>query len=150
MFASKKAYELIAKWEGFSGSPYLCPANIPTIGFGSTYYPSGRKVQLSDTHITQAKAMDILCQVSRYKIEGLNRYLNVQLKQYQFDALVSFVYNIGLENFRGSTMLRKINAGDIEAAANEFDKWVYSGGKKLRGLINRRAEEKRLFMEGVT
>lgn len=149
MFASKKAYELIAKWEGFKGSPYLCPANIPTIGYGSTYYPDGRKVQLTDKPINEAKAMDILCQVSEYKVDGINRYLNIQLKQHQFDALVSFVYNVGLEAFRNSTMLRKINAGDIKGAAKEFDRWVYSNGSKLRGLVRRREDEKRLFVEGV-
>lgn len=145
MLASKKAYELIAKWEGFSSTPYLCPANIATVGYGSTYYPDGRKVQLSDKPITEAKAMDILCQNTEYKVKGINRYLNIQLKQHQFDAIVSFVYNVGLEAFRTSTMLRKINMGDVKGAGAEFDRWVYSNGKKLRGLVNRRRDERAMF-----
>lgn len=72
---------------------------------------------------------------------------NTQVTQHEFDALVDFTFNVGCGAFRGSTLLRKVNAGDMTGAANEFPKWIYAGGKPLRGLVKRRADERALFME---
>lgn len=70
-----------------------------------------------------------------------------KLTQHQFDALVDFTFNVGCGNFRGSTLLKKLNQGDVSGAANEFPKWQYAGGKVLAGLVRRRAAEKALFLE---
>jgi GH24 family phage-related lysozyme (muramidase) len=82
--------------------------------------------------------------------QSVRTYVKVDLNQNQFDALVSFVYNAGAANFGDSTMLTLINKGKFEEAADEFDKWVYSGGKKVNGLVNRRADEKALFQKAAS
>jgi lysozyme len=147
MIPSKKAYELIIRWEGFRAKPYLCSAGVWTIGYGTTYYENGKRVTKNDPAISEARAMQILCYiVEKDKVAGLNRYLNRPVRQHQFDALTSFVYNVGLEAFRTSTMLRLINKGDMLEAAHQFDRWVFADGKKSKGLMNRRKSEKLLFL----
>lgn len=76
----------------------------------------------------------------------VNRYVSVDLNQNQFDALVSFTYNLGCTSFKNSTLLKKVNLKDFEGAANEFKKWKYSNGKVLSGLVKRREAERELFL----
>lgn len=146
MKASDNALELIRQSESFYAAPYLCPAGIPTIGYGSTRYADGRSVRLSDKAISKVQAEALLRATLATEYEAaVNRYVSVPLNQNQFDALVDFAYNAGAQNLRTSTLLKKLNAGDYAGAAAEFDKWVYAGGKKLLGLIKRRALERALF-----
>ena len=147
MKASNSLIEQIIKpIEGFRARPYLCPAGIPTIGYGSTHYPDGRAVTLSDPPITDEQASAImLANLPEYEA-AVNRYVQVPLTQGQFDALVDFCYNDGPGNLRTSTLLKLVNAKQFNVAAGEFGKWVYGGGIKQPGLVRRRELERELFL----
>lgn len=145
MKASINAIKLVQESEGLKLKPYLCPAGVPTIGYGSTVYENGVHVNLSDNTITKDRAIEILFNQLRGYEDAVNRYVKVPLNQNQFDALVDFAYNAGVGALQKSTLLKKINAGDYSGAAKEFDKWVYGGGKKLGGLVKRRDKERALF-----
>jgi len=149
MRASRNCIALIKRSEGFSAKPYLCPAGIPTIGYGSTYYDDGRKVKLTDSQITEAQAEALLCKiVAGFEVQ-VSAFLLHPIPQGQFDALVDFAYNFGANALRTSTLLKKVNAGDNVGAANELDKWVHCDGKVSAGLVARRAAEKKLFLQGT-
>lgn len=147
MRISEKGLNLIKKYEGFSSKPYMCPANVPTIGYGSTYYPNGTKVKLSDDQISEEEATQILEYIAQKDFgSAVNKFVIVDLTQNQFDALVSFAYNIGRTAFENSTLLKLLNRGEYEAAAEQFEKWNKSGGRVLSGLTKRRFDEQKLFL----
>ena len=131
MKTSSKGKAIIKQYEGFRAKPYLCPAKIPTIGYGATYYTDGRKVKLSDPAISEADADKLLDKMLVKYEDAVNRYVQVPMTQNQFDALVSFCYNLGQENLRNSTLLKKVNAKDFKAAADQFLRWNRAGGKVL-------------------
>lgn len=141
---------LIRKHEGFRSSPYRCPAGVPTIGYGSTAYADGTPVSMADVPITQPQAEHLLRVTLRSYEQSVRDCVRVPLSQSQFDALVSFTYNAGPQALRGSTLLRKLNAGDYHGAAAEFGRWVNADGKRLPGLVRRRADERQLFVDGMT
>lgn len=145
MRASDKCLALIRQFEGFKASPYRCPAGVPTIGFGSTRYADGTHVNMTDPPITEAQAEEIMRATLREYEDAVNRYVAVSLNQNEFDALVDFAYNAGAQNLRKSTLLAKLNAGDRKGAEMEFERWVFSNGKVLPGLVRRRFAEKALF-----
>ena len=147
MKATNKALDIIKHYESFFSKPYLCPRGIPTIGYGSTYYENGTKVTLNDAPITEQRANELM----QYKVDNefgafINQVVKTTLNQNQFDALVSFVYNIGIGEFKTSTILKLLNVGDFKSAADEFPKWNKSGGKVLNGLVSRRKSEQGLFL----
>lgn len=143
---SKKGINLIKKYEGFSSKPYLCPANVPTIGFGATFYPDGRKVKLTDEPISEVIAEVILKKQLEKFEQYVDSYSTDKLNQNQFDALVSFCFNLGPANLKASTLLKKVNANPNDPTIkDEFMKWVKAGGKTLKGLVSRRAEEASLY-----
>ena len=145
MKASVSVVKLVKLSEGFSAVPYRCPAGVPTIGYGSTRYTNGKRVTMDDAPISEATAaLLVLATLVTYE-DAVNRYVTVPLNQNQFDALVDFAYNAGATALRTSTLLMRLNKGDYIGAALEFGKWVYGGGKKLAGLVTRRAAEKNLF-----
>lgn len=117
---------------------------VPTIGWGTIAYPDGTKVKRGDK-ISQQYADELLAWETDEKADGIRDLVKVKLNDDQFSALVSFAYNAGLGNFRDSTLLRKLNAGDTVGASMEFPKWVYSNDKVLLGLKRRRLSEQRLF-----
>lgn len=151
MKIGKKGLELIKSSEGLRLKPYLCPAGIPTIGYGNTYYDDvdETKVTLNDSPITAERAEELLANIvdSHYS-KYVNKYVKVELTQNQFDALVSFTYNVGIGNLKVSTLLRKLNSGDYTGASEEFRKWNKAGGRVLKGLTTRRLNEKLLFLNG--
>jgi lysozyme len=149
MQSSSECLNLVRTCEGFRASPYRCPAGIPTIGYGSTRYADGRAVKLSDPPINMAQADAIMRETLREYEAAVNRYVSVPINQNQFDALVDFAYNAGAQNLRNSTLLKRLNQGLYEQAAQEFDKWVMGAGKRLPGLVRRRALEKELFLKPV-
>lgn len=149
MKVSDNCLELIRKSESFRAHPYRCPAGIPTIGYGSTRYANGRAVRLSDPPITEDLANEILYATLGEYENAVSRYVTVPINQNQFDALVDFAYNAGAQNLRTSTLLKQLNKGNYDKAADEFGKWVYGGGKKLKGLEIRRGLERELFMATV-
>ena len=146
MKTSNKGKAIIKQYEGFRAKPYLCPAGVPTIGYGATYYTDGRTVTLRDASISEADADKLLDKMLVKYEDAVNRYVQVPITQNQFDALVSFCYNLGQEALRKSTLLKKLNNKDYNGAANAFLSWVYAGGKKLQGLVKRRTDERKLFL----
>ena len=145
MKASQKCFDLIKQFEGYSAAPYLCPAQVWTIGYGSTRYEDGSYVTAKDQHIDEAKALAIMEVTLKEYESAVNRYVKVKLNQNQFDALVSFAYNLGNKALLNSTLLKRINEGNFLAANNEFRKWVFANGIKLQGLVRRREAERILF-----
>jgi len=143
---SENGINLIKRFESFRPKPYLCPACVPTVGYGTTKYPDGRKVSLEDLPITEEKACEYLTHELLWCEGVIDFHVKPAVNQNQFDALVSFVYNLGSGNFCGSTLLKNLNAYDFTGAAAEFDKWVWAKGKKLAGLEKRRRAEKELFL----
>ncbi len=140
MRISEKGIELIKSFEGLRLEAYLDSVAVPTIGYGHT-----RGVKLGQT-ITQEQA-DALLEEDIHEFElAIQRLVHVNLTQNQFDALVSFTFNLGIGSLKQSTLLKKLNAGDITGAANEFNRWVYAGGKKLTGLVKRRSAERLMFI----
>lgn len=131
---------IVRKFEGCELKAYLCPAGIPTIGYGHTH-----NVKLGDT-CTQQQADEWLEDDFFYATSDVKSVVKVPLTDNQLDALASFVFNLGVRKLIQSTLLKKLNAKDYTGAANEFDKWVFAAGKKLNGLIARRAAEKALFL----
>jgi len=148
MKISEVGLKLIKKFEGSSSSPYVCPAGVVTIGIGSTRYENGKKVKMSDPHISEKRMLEILkYQVKKIYGKAVKKYVEVELTQNQYDALVSFVYNIGAGAFKKSTLLRKLNKGDYFGASKEFKRWNRGGGKVLKGLVKRRKAEEELFLK---
>lgn len=140
MKTSETGIALIKHYEGLQLNPYICPAGKATIGYGHT----GPDVVFGIT-ITEADADKLLREDLHFAERGVETYVRVPLTQGQFDALVSFTYNLGVGAMRDSTLLKKVNAMDFEGAAAEFGKWVHGGGRVLPGLIKRRAAEVALF-----
>ena len=140
---------IIKKFEGFRAKPYRCPAGVATIGYGSTYYADGKPVKLTDAPVTEAQAQELL-QATLAKYEAcVNGAVKMPINQNQFDAFVSFTYNVGCSAFRNSTMLRLFNGGYTPQAAAQFYRWTLGGGKVLAGLVSRRAAERALFVSKV-
>ena len=143
---SKRGLELIKDFEQFRSKPYLDAAGIPTIGYGTTYYSDGRKVTLSDKPITKKQASWMLReQIANHYAAAVNRYSQVEMTQNQFDAIVSFAYNVGIYALQKSTLLKYHNQKKFKKASNEFLRWDHAGGKRLRGLTIRRATERCLY-----
>lgn len=144
----KPAIALIKKYEGFSAKPYLCPAGVWTIGYGNTKYLDGRKVQKTDPAISEQAAEQLL-ELTVLK-EFLPKALSLSplLKDHpnKLAAVLSFCYNLGAGAYANSTLRKKINASQFEQASKEFGKWVMASGKKLNGLVKRRAEEQAVFV----
>ena len=146
MKTSDKGLALIKSFEGFSAKPYLCPAGVPTIGYGATYYPDGKKVTMRDKPVSEADATAMLRSMLVQYENGVERYVQVPITQGQFDALVSFAYNLGLAALKGSTLLRLVNERNYVGAAAQFSRWNKAGGKVLPGLTRRREAERKLFV----
>lgn len=140
MKTSDIGLELIKCFEGFSPVPYLCPAGVWTIGYGST---------IGVTKITPAidkTTAELLLQSQLIRYEkSVNKLITVPLTQNQFDALVSFTYNLGGAALQRSSLRRKLNRREYEQVPTEFLKWVRAGGIKLVGLVKRRKAEGELF-----
>jgi lysozyme len=141
-----KGINLIKSFEGFRSKPYKCPAGVPTIGYGATFYPDGKKVTMSDREIMEEKATELLHSMLGNFEKYVDSYCIDSITQNQFDALVSFAYNLGPANLKSSTLLKKVNQNpNDETIKDEFRKWVKAGGKKLAGLVKRREAESNLY-----
>lgn len=142
MTTSKKGISLIKYYEGFRNSAYYDAVGVPTIGYGTT---AGVRM---GTKITEKEGEALLqADVRRFE-NDVNRLVKVSLTQTQFDAVVSFVYNLGPTNFAGSTLLKLINQGRFDLAKDQFIRWNKAGGKVLSGLTKRRTSEATLFESG--
>lgn len=137
--SSRAGLGLVKTFEGCKLSAYLCPANVPTIGYGRT-----RGVKLGQT-ITQAQA-DAWLEEEYDEFEaGVRKLVKVPLTANQLGALTSFAYNLGLGNLKASTLLKLLNARDYDGAAAQFARWNKAAGRVLAGLTKRRAAEAALF-----
>ena len=141
------AAALCKQFEGFRSKPYLCPAGVPTIGFGSTYYIDGRKVTLTDETISETIAETILLhELHHTYLPGVLRNCPVLLTdEKKCNAIVDFAYNLGTGRLQTSTLKRKINAGSWEDAKTQLLLWTKGGGRVLPGLVKRRNAECRLL-----
>ena len=143
---SKNGIDLVKSFEGFSSKPYMCPASVCTIGYGTTRYPNGTKISMNDAPITEAKALEYLVFDMKSFERNVDAYCRDDINQNQFDALVSFCYNVGPNALKSSTLLKKVNINPNDPTiASEFAKWNKGGGKVLKGLISRRKEESQLY-----
>ena len=146
MKIGKKGLELIKKYEGFYSKPYLDPIGIPTIGYGATYYPNNVKVTMKDKPLTEKQASDLLAEMLKVYENQVALLVRKPITQNQFDALVSFTYNLGATNLSKSTLLKKVNANPKDKSiADEFVKWNRAGDKVLNGLTKRRKDEAILY-----
>lgn len=147
MKTNKAGIDLIKKWEGCKLTAYLCPANIPTIGVGTT--KGITRADVGKKTITMAEAERLLMEdLGRFEAD-VSKYVTVPLNENQFSAIVSLVYNIGPGAFANSTIRSMLNAKDFKGAAEQFARWNKGGGKVLKGLVGRRTDEKALFLKPV-
>ena len=151
MEPSTRAFDIIRLFEASNTcrlKAYLDTGGVPTIGWGTTVYPGGRRVKLGDT-CTEEEANEWLIEDIKASVQAIKRLVKVQISQSMFDALVSFVYNLGSGNFSGSTLLKLINSSKFVEAAQQFSRWKYDNGKEQPGLVKRRAAEQKLFCDGI-
>lgn len=139
MNIGKQGLDLIKQFEGLRLKAYKCPAGVWTIGYGHTKTVKPYQV------ITEAEATKLLIKDLAWVEDAVDKHVTVFLNQPQYDALCSFVYNVGATAFRRSTLVRLLNAGDYEGAEQQFKRWNKAGGKVLKGLTRRREAERALF-----
>lgn len=143
---SNKGLDVIKSFEGLKLTPYACPAGIPTIGYGNTFYEDGKKVTLADSPINESRANTLLAHTLIKFEQYVDSYCIDTINQHQFDALVSFCYNVGPANLKVSTLLKKVNVNPNDPTIyDEFLKWTKAGGKTLKGLVKRRTAEAELY-----
>lgn len=146
MKVSQSGKEMIMKHEGVRLKAYLCPAKVPTIGWGNTIYENATKVKMGD-EITLDRAKQLFdLIIAKFEKSVLSALGGVVVNGNQFDALVSFTYNVGAGNLNRSTLLKKViaNPNDL-TIRDEFMKWNKAGGKVLNGLTKRRVDEANLY-----
>ena len=145
--AAKIAAEVIKDFEGFESKPYLCPANVPTIGYGSTMYTNGERVTMDDPEITEEQAEAMLLDTIKGVEKQVKNVLEVKLPAHKLAALISFTYNVGIGNFANSTLLAWINSNpDFSRIPEQFRRWNKGGGRVLNGLLRRREAEVALWI----
>lgn len=143
MKTSTRGRKLIKEFEGLRTTAYKDIVGVWTIGYGHTNAAGSPKVK-PGMSITTKEADDILIKDLKKYEDAVNRNVKVPITQNQFDALVSFTFNLGEGNLRKSTLLKRLNSGDYKVG-DEFLKWNRAGGRLVRGLLRRRQEEKKLF-----
>ncbi len=139
MKPSQACVDFVKSFEGFKANAYLCPAGVWTIGYGTTEH-----VQPGDT-VTEKEAEGLVYCDLLQASDAVNDLVDVPITQAQHDALTSFVYNLGREAFKNSTLLRLLNSGDYDGAAKQFPRWNKAAGVVLAGLSRRREAEQKMF-----
>lgn len=142
MRASDEAITLIRHFEGCRLDAYLCPAGVWTIGYGHTF--GVKQGDVIDQEAAEALLIEDLEEFEGY----VTAFCKCSLEQHQFDALVSWVFNLGPGNFESSTLLRRLNDGDLGAVPDEIRRWNKAGGRVLDGLVRRREAEAVMFEGG--
>lgn len=156
MRTSEDGIKLIKHFEGCHFKPYLCPALLWTVGYGHVLYPEQNKLPLSQRksynlkiehfrNYSQEEVDELLKRDLQRFENGIMRYITVPLKQCEFDALVSFSFNLGLGTLQRSSLRSKLNRNDKEGAVETLLKYCRAGGKILKGLQRRRTAEADLF-----
>jgi len=145
MQTSDKGIALIKEFEGCKLTAYQDSVGVWTIGYGWTQPVDGKQIRAG--MVIKQEEADRLLKTGLVSYENdVSRLVKVGLTQGQFDALVSFTYNLGARSLSTSTLLRKLNAGDYAGASDEFLRWNKAGGKVLNGLTRRREAERALFL----
>jgi lysozyme len=142
MKTSQKGLTLIKKYEGFSDKEYICPAGKPTIGYGHVILPN----EHFSSSITKEEAEILLKKDLQPREKSLNILVKVNINQNQFDALMSLIYNIGVANFKQSTLLKFINDRLFDKVPDQFRRWKYINKVVSKGLLKRREEEIKLWL----
>jgi lysozyme len=146
MFCNEAGLQIIKIFEGFRSQPYRCSADVPSIGYGSTFCMDGRRVRMDMEPVTKDEAEDLLRWGVKNSERAVDKLIRVGLNSNEFSSLVSFVYNLGSGRLQSSTLRVKLNRGDRLGAADELPKWRRAGGRILRGLVLRRQAERELFL----
>lgn len=140
------AAALARRFEGLYLKPYICPAGVPTIGYGATFYESGERVKMTDPAITKERAEALLLWMIR------TQYMPAVIKlcpavdnPKRLAALIDFAFNLGVGRLKSSTLRKRVNAGEWDLVSAELRKWTRGGGKILRGLVLRREAEIQLI-----
>ena len=144
MKTSDRGINLIAEFEGFESRIYNDAAGYATIGFGHLLKP-GEHARFKNG-ISRQEGVQLLREDIKVAEKAVSEYTDVDLSQNEFDALVSFTFNLGGGAFRRSTLLRKLNEGDRAEAADQLLRWNRAGGRVLRGLTRRREAERTMFL----
>jgi len=148
MKLDENGYKLICEFEGLKLKPYLCSAKVPTIGYGNTYYPNGVKVTMQDKAITKEYAFEIFKDIADKFASKVDALVKSEVNQHQFNSIVSFAYNVGVNALKVSTLLVKVNKNPNDATIRtEFLKWNKASGKVIDGLTNRRTKEANLYFK---
>jgi len=146
MQPSETCIELVKHFEGFRSVAYICPAGIPTIGYGHTKGVTHSDVGIK--FITEDTADQMLADDLAGFAVQVGDMVSVELSQNQFDALCSFVFNLGAGALQKSTLLEKLNAGEYDAVPNQLMRWTHADGEELPGLVARRTAEAKLWSTG--
>jgi lysozyme len=147
---SDKSLKVLMSFEGFSAKPYLDSANIPTIGYGTIRYPDGTKVTMKDNNCTESEGKLYL----QHDLDNFEKSIDAltvdTINQDNFDALCLLCYNIGQNALKGSTLLKKVNKNSKDLSIkDEFSKWIYAGGKRVKGLLIRRNKEAQIYFSEI-
>ena len=147
--ALELAAELCRHFEGFSSTPYICPAGYPTIGYGTVYKPDGSKVTMQDSPISKETANQwLISELEHNYMAGVLRASPILLANTNLlAAITDFAYNLGVGRYRASTLRKRVEAGDIGGTITELRKWVRGAGKVLPGLVRRREAEIALIQQ---
>jgi lysozyme len=146
MKALEIAAEIAKIFEGFKPNPYKCPAGVWTIGYGTTRYPDGRKVQSADPPVDISIAEEYLLDELHHSLLSTIKYCPVLVSNdNRLAAITDFVYNLGAGRLQTSTLRRRINQGDWFEVKRELGKWIRGGGRVLPGLVRRRIIESQLI-----
>jgi lysozyme len=141
-----KGQQLIQQFEGLSLKPYLCPKKVATIGYGNTFYEDGKAVTMADKPITKERAISLFLNILMPFEVGVSNLVKKAVNQQQFNALVSFAYNVGINALEKSTLLKKVNTNPNDPTIrDEFMKWVKVNGAVFTGLVNRRKAESDMY-----
>lgn len=140
---SAVAVSAICGFEGYREYAYRDAVGVPTIGYGTT-----KGVKMGDT-TTRQEAKEFVVRDASVMARQMQSVIKVPLYQHEWDSLVSLVYNIGIGNFKKSTLLKKLNRRDYSGACSQIKRWVYAGGKKLKGLERRRESEYQMCIGNV-
>jgi len=145
MEVNKAGKDLIKSFEGCKLVAYKCPAGLDTISYGLTFYPDGTKVKPGDV-ITQQQAEDYFNAIVDDFAKKVKPLIKQNITDNNFSALVSFAYNVGVNNLKNSTLLKKVNVNPKDPTiAAEFNKWVRANDRVLQGLVKRRKAEAKLY-----
>ena len=138
--------EIVKSFEGLALKPYLCPANVWTVGYGATRSSTGGPIDPDMEPISETEAEALLIRDLESSEGWVSRLIKTALTENQYSALTSFTFNVGAGALQRSTLRMKLNRGEFQNAADEFPKWRMAGGRILAGLVRRRAAERALFL----